>query len=392
MKRALFALVPVLVLLGVAELGVRVLLLAQPSLRSAPLPAEKQGLYREDAELFWSHAPLIEQPYAGVRVMTNSLGLRSPEIEPKRPDEFRILSLGESTTFGTGVPGDLTYTALLAERLGELQEGREAAPGVITSINAGVSAYSSFQSLQYLEERGLALEPDLVIFYHEVNDYLPSTLRDSTNNEVGVMLTDPELYARRSGHSLSGLLSRSALVRFLQMQVARRRIAAFDAEGFENPLLSIGLPDIGLPGRLVRADDGGRARPGLREGALGRRVSEEERREILLRLLALGRERGFEVLLAHPAYRASTPHECVLTRVAAEQGALLLDAQPVLHPEGAPHGALFRDSFHPTPRGHARLAEALAVLVDAELLGGAVAGAGAGPLDAAAAAVESGAR
>ena len=341
LKRALFALVPVLVLLSLAELGVRIALLAQPSLRSAPLPAEERGLYREDPDLFWSHVPLIDQPYAGARVVTNSLGLRSPEVEPRRPDEFRILSLGESTTFGTGVRGDRTYTALLAAELGrrEVESGRARS---FTAINAGVSAYSSFQSLKYLELRGLALEPDLVLFYHEVNDYLPSTLRDSTNNEIGVMLTDPQLYARRSGHSLSGVLSRSALVRFLQMQVARRRIAAFDAEGFENPLLAIGLPDIGLPGRLVRAEDGEPARPGLREGALGRRVSEDERRGILLRLLALGREQGFDVLLIHPAYRASTPHACVLTRVAAEQGALLLDAQPVLHPERGTHGALFR--------------------------------------------------
>ena len=48
-------------------------------------------------------------------------------------------------------------------------------------INAGVSGYSSMESLINLQFRVLALEPDLIIIYHAIND-------------VGTRLVDPELY------------------------------------------------------------------------------------------------------------------------------------------------------------------------------------------------------
>ena len=40
----------------------------------------------------------------------------------------------------------------------------------------------------------LRLEPDLVLFYHELNDFLPSSLRSSDNTEIGIGMTDRELY------------------------------------------------------------------------------------------------------------------------------------------------------------------------------------------------------
>ena len=45
-------------------------------------------------------------------------------------------------------------------------------------INAGVSGYTSFQSRKYLELRGLELKPDLVLFYHEQNDFLKAEFSD----------------------------------------------------------------------------------------------------------------------------------------------------------------------------------------------------------------------
>lgn len=125
-----------------------------------------------------------------------ALGLRSPEIASRRPNEFRILSLGESTTFGGGVPADRAYTAILAVNL---QEVENAAGGQrhFSAINAGIPAYSSFQSMEYLKRRGLDLKPDLLVIDHEVNDYFPSAMRDSSNNEIGKLMTDRELHAMR---------------------------------------------------------------------------------------------------------------------------------------------------------------------------------------------------
>jgi len=361
-RRVLFALVPALVLLASAEIVARVALVAAPTLRSVPLPPESAGLFQPDDELFWSLAPHLDRAYLGARVRTDGRGLRVGEAQPgelgaKAEGELRILSLGESTTFGSGVEGDATYSARLARALAPA-----AGAGRVVAINAGVPAYSSFQSLRYVETRGLALEPDLLVFYHEVNDYLPSSLRDSGNTEVGVLQTDWERWNAERRGGVYALARASALVQYLRMRVARARVEAFDRADFANPLVEIGLPDIGIPPRLERIEGERRERAGLNEAALGRRVSETERLGILERMLELARERGIGFLLVHPAYRASTPHACVLTRFAAAHAGELgySEAGVALHPPDLPRGSLFRDPWHPTADGHARLAALLA--------------------------------
>jgi hypothetical protein len=50
-------------------------------------------------------------------IETNSLGIRHAELGPKADDEFRVLVIGDSITFGDYVQYDETYTAMLEERL-----------------------------------------------------------------------------------------------------------------------------------------------------------------------------------------------------------------------------------------------------------------------------------
>jgi lysophospholipase L1-like esterase len=353
-RQWIFALLPALALLVAAEGAVRIALLARPSLRSLPLGPESAGLFRPDAELFWSLVPDIDLPFLGERVVTNALGLRSPPTGAKQPGEYRILSLGESTTFGSGVAGGETYTARLADELAK----RGAGQGV-TAINAGVPAYTSFQSLRYLEVRGLALEPDLILVYHEVNDYLPSSVRDSSQNEVGVLQTDRELWEARRG-GLAWLARHSELVRFLRLRIARVRVGRFDAADFDNPVAEIGLPGIGIPPRLVRTDGEHPRRTGIDETALKPRVAPRERLENLAAFRTMAARGGIDLLIVHPAYRDSVPHECLLTAFVREHGVATVEAGLALHPAGRRRGALFRDSWHPVAEGHARLAALLA--------------------------------
>jgi lysophospholipase L1-like esterase len=81
---------------------------------------------------------------------TNELGLREKPIKPSA--DFRILFLGDSVTFGWGVP----YGSRFTERVGDM------IPGVQT-INAGVPGYGLHQMQRWLEKRGMALKPDLVV-------------------------------------------------------------------------------------------------------------------------------------------------------------------------------------------------------------------------------------
>jgi hypothetical protein len=355
LKILAFTLIPCLIFFGLLEVGIRIWGGLSPSIFSLPLPEEKAGLFRFDPELFWSMKPEADVNYKGSRVVTNELGLRGPFVPVKKNNEFRILSLGESSTFGARVEYEQTYSALL-EKL--LNRSFPRGP-YFRVINAGVSAYSSFQSYRYLLNRGLKLKPDLVLFYHEFNDYLPSSLRDSTHCELGVPLSDMELHRMRR-RSVSGRLIRySALYRALRLLTARRAIMRFGEAETSNPLLKIGLPDTGLAPRLRMNRRGKRTRLDLDEKRLPTRVSRTERGIILEKLAALCRENRVQLLLIHPSYRKSQAHQCILTEFAKQSQLPLFEAFPVLHPPGKDVSDYFVDSWHPTPLGHRALAESL---------------------------------
>lgn len=363
-KFLFFSLFPAFLLLVVGEVFIRMANPPRSQLLTLPLPEEYAGLFVPDPELFWRLRPNLDATYQGIEVTSNSLGLRSPEIGPKGENEFRILSLGESTTFGVGVSNEETYTSLLGKLLGELDSSRE-----FVALNAGVSAWSSFQSLKYLETRGLSLDPDLILFYHELNDYLPSTLRDSSNSELGARQTDRELYESRQRSGFEALLQKSALFRYLQSLYAYWSVKRFNREDFDNPLTSIGLPDIGINNTLGRIEGEKWIQAELNEMSLGRRVSDQERRHILSRLVRLCRENNIALVVIHPAYRSTARHECLLTDFCRDRKVLMYEAYDALHPHSATgeNRALYLDRWHPTAQGHERLARGLAKFLQENL-------------------------
>jgi lysophospholipase L1-like esterase len=356
-RKVVFAIVPVVMLAVLAEVGVRTLGWDRPAFQSTPLPEELAGIVQTDRELFWSLTPGAATVWRNTRVTVNAHGTRGADIVPRRAGELRILSLGESTTFGVNVSDGETYSARLEARLRQAMPDRP-----VTVINAGVSAYSSFQSARLLEMRGLAFDPDVILVYHEINDYLPSTLRDASNTEVGVLMTDRELYESRTQRSHRALMDWSAVYRWASYTRARARIREFDRPGGTSPLVTIGLPGYELRPLLQASGD---AAAPQNEKALGRRVTDDERRSNLERMLELSRARGIALVLIHPSYRDSTPHECVLTRFAAERGVPLLDAYAPLHPPAVDPRGEFSDAWHPTAPAHARLAAALQAFLEA---------------------------
>lgn len=96
----------------------------------------------------------------------NSLGFRGDEIAvPKPSGVYRIVCIGGSTTYSDGVLDHTkSYPTLL--------QGHLRAHGLphVDVVNAGVPGYTSLESLINLQTRALDVEPDLVIFYENVND------------------------------------------------------------------------------------------------------------------------------------------------------------------------------------------------------------------------------
>jgi hypothetical protein len=93
-------------------------------------------------------------------VHVNSLGTRGPEFSiAKPPNTIRILSLGDSKTFGWGLSEPETYSGLLESRLQEYLGSRKK----VEVINAGVNAWSYAQMFMYLREYGVKYQPDIVL-------------------------------------------------------------------------------------------------------------------------------------------------------------------------------------------------------------------------------------
>ena len=311
-----------------------------------------------DAELLWRNRP--GYPHEDEHGPINSLGFRGSEPSARRA-AIRILSLGESTTFGDGVGWRETYSYRLEEALRARGHDLEV-------WNAGQRAWTIVQSVGFLELELAGIDPDIVLVYHEWNDFLPTTWRSTPLRGAG--LSDRQIL--RLSWFLR-LAEASRLVTTLRLAWARARAegtvrALGDRLGVD-PLIVTSfpwwrVPDPAPPGEKPWMDN---PRPYVR-------VPDADREASLERLVELTRSHGVTLVLLHPAYRISRPHRCVLTRVAEEQGALWFEVEDALGGSGrqAKHrkATLFIDDVHPNALGHSALAEALASFLVERVLPG----------------------
>ena len=119
---------------------------------------------KADEHLVFRHKPSWETRYGDVLVTYNERGLRDRPILPKAEGEYRILALGDSVTFGWGVP----QHQIFAFRLEQLLQGRLQRP--VRVINSGVGGYNTVQELTYFKQEGVTFQPDLVMLTYVQND------------------------------------------------------------------------------------------------------------------------------------------------------------------------------------------------------------------------------
>ncbi len=101
----------------------------------------------------------VATPEFETPIRINSHGYRDDEFEAAGPGRLRILAIGDSFTFGYGCTAAEAYPSVIEARL------RDAlGPDRIEVINAGFAAcnYPDTYYL-FLKERGLALDPDLIV-------------------------------------------------------------------------------------------------------------------------------------------------------------------------------------------------------------------------------------
>ena len=114
------------------------------------------------------HTPLTRAHLMGVDVAISSQGLRDRDftLEPA-PGRARIVMLGDSLTFGWGVPADKTYSKRLEQML--RQAGHD-----VEVINTGVGNWNTEMEVAYFLERGLQFKPHYVVLNYFINDPEPT--------------------------------------------------------------------------------------------------------------------------------------------------------------------------------------------------------------------------
>ncbi|GDX83592.1 hypothetical protein LBMAG42_54030 [Deltaproteobacteria bacterium] len=265
----------------------------------------------------------------GGHVHVNATGFRDRERGPKsRP---RVVALGDSSVYGFGNDDGDVFTSRLEAQL------------PADFINAAVPGYSSFQALNALRGRVLALEPDVL---------LVATLWSDNNFDSFV---DKDLLASYAGWEetplarLRAVLSASALFRALDWELR--------------------VKPAGARARSVGWQVGGTdARTGTRRVAIADYAANLEsfchimaaRGGGVVFVLLANRE-DLSPVSADPAW---APYRDVMRGAATRCQSPLVDVPAAYRASGKSADALFLDLMHPTARGHSVLAEAVAATLE----------------------------
>lgn len=345
-------LVGVLLLLTLLECGARVLWSEQDALFNPAL-----RFLQDDYVRFWKLRP---GAYPELKLVISAQGIRdgSP-VGARQPDEKRLLILGEDGAFGLGIPLEKTFGKVLEQSLNAQASGTAggmpgagpdpgASPGASPGgvhwrvINASVPGYSSWQSALYLEDQGLAFEPDLVLLYHQQVDVMPLPQGDRSHFLFLQDTTDIKLYLQRLDLSLlmSPLLHSRALLMLRRSVLEKRAVGLATSTSPSDGEADVARPQKGglPPARLTRAD----------------------------RLMALERIRsvcelhGIPLVIVKPVYRQPVFEDDLLESVAHQHKLRFIDLPEQRYlgpwPETPP---LFADALNPTAEGHWYIGQAL---------------------------------
>ena len=283
-----------------------------------------------DAELDWRLVPdLKELPWCGTPVTTNSDGIRMDRpLSPKAPGTVRIVCLGDSVTFGYGVPfywegkwseNEKSYPQVIeaAFRGG----GDPRSVGSVEVITLACPGYTSEQGRMWFLRMADRLDADIVTACFGRNDVMSFGVPDRRVRTGGVA---EKVIRATAPYS-------QAMTHLVAYSRARKSAPA-------NP-------------------------PGLDYS----RLSLEESVENFWQLAQAVRGRGAEFIVIAPVYRDLQEEPTEGARMAAlrgalhklcEQGGLRWLEVPELSERGHPdNGKLFMERIHPNVEGHQLLGQ-----------------------------------
>ncbi len=308
-------------------------------------PASGLPLVVYDPDAFWVLAPDRRGSwFLTDDVRTNALGLRGPPLPARAEEgEVRLLFVGDWVTFGMRVAEDDVFASRLAQRL------RDERPGPAwTAVNAGVIGYAATQVLERLPDWLDATRPDVVCCGLGLNDCLLLPASDAQFLERTTSIAARMRHAARQSQLVCGLEAGWASLRRAadEWTTARRRSVV---RWIHYPRLPSG--DVRVP-----------------------RTAEPEFFAILERIERLCAGRGVPLVLVTgyaspevPSVR--TPDAGYFERLGrladavrgfgAARGLPVADARAALERSPLARSELMLDFCHPSPAGHALIADEL---------------------------------
>ena len=279
---------------------------------------EWSRLFKYDHTLFWTLKANVDFE----DIQTNSLGLRGPEISGNPDVEYRILSLGESSTFARRISYEDTYSSRLQSKFISINN----LP--VRVINAGVPGYTLCQGYYWLLDRGLDIQPDAVFLYFGYNDFLPVSYRErrgGLRQKIPDDLTDRQLITlrrRASSQFIGWLWDQSNLARFISFGRNQSEVVV-----------------------RVNPDKV--------------RVPETDRRWFLQKFIELSKRHQFRLVIIVPWYREFGQHGPVLREFDNRIDVIVVDLPELLTAKKTDGKHHFFDDIHPTSTGHQIIAEAV---------------------------------
>lgn len=349
-KKLIFALIPTILFLGSAELLIR----WTAAHETCPTTNRKQGWICDPLLHFKNDPELV---VAGAHLNTD--GFRGRAFTPKKPGVFRILSMGDSCTFGI-VPADQGFhvrvpypqylEGLLAKRFG---------PNHVEVLNAGSPGYNSFQGLMLLRTKLRGLEPDLITVRFGWNDHFMS----AAGRREGAFRESHNPIVR----GFKELLVRTALYPFaLRLLLEMRARLGHESNG-RSKLPTEWVPNLSVKeykyalGQIAELGRRRGARVWLLTPPIALSSDQEISRYEALPRDALARKAlQFNAIVSFRRLREIHDRYVVATReVAAELDVPLVDMEAIYRNANDARLFSLTDMLHPTQRGHILEAETL---------------------------------
>jgi hypothetical protein len=279
----------------------------------------------------------------GEIITVNRLGYRGPEhAASPHPGIRRVVMLGDSVTFGTGVSDGETFS------------DRLEAAAAYEVVNLGVDGYGTDQELIRLENEGLSYRPDDVVLNFCVrNDYidnaLPVALYDGVSPKPYFTLEDDRL-VRHDAHLKIGRATRAA-------------VALREESYLVNALLLLGGGPPPMPGAAGDEADWGDRRAAV-ERDFPRAVALTRR--LVGRIAAQCRRCGARFLVVmDPDRRAFAGDSALITPLQGLDGVRVVDLRLEYRARGLRYEDLTLDRLgHLNPAGHVAAAAILRTLLE----------------------------